>query len=98
MDEKEKQDVINRYAREAWKADPEKILVLKESDAQGVSTQLRLLTNEGYDETKVVVVFPEEYSLDDLEANKPEPEGTIWYLVYHKKLSKILSKSSSKGA
>ena len=97
MDEKEKQDVIGRYAKEDWKNDPENIAVLAASNADDVFKQLSRLTNVGYDETKVVVVFPEEYSLDDLEANKPEPEGTIWYLVYHKKLSKFLSKFSSQG-
>ena len=94
MDEKERQDVIDRYAKEAWKGDLENILVVKESDAQGVFTQLSLLTNQGYDETKVVVVFPEGYTPEDLEAGKPEPEGTVWYLVYHKTKSRFLSEFS----
>ena len=98
MEEKEKQEVIGKYAKKDWKKDPENIRVLKASSAEGVFKELTKLTNAGYDEGKVVVVFPENYTLADLEDKKAEPEGTKWYLVYHIEKSKFLSEFSSKGA
>ena len=101
MDEKERQKMIAKYAKDEWKDDPENVVVLKLSNAGGVSEQLGYLTSVGYDEAKVVIAFPEGYSVEDLEAGKPEPEGTIWYLVYHKNKSSSESrtqKNESKGA
>jgi len=88
MEEKERQDVIEKFAKEEWKKTLEDILVLKVNNAGEVFEQLELLKSVGYNESKVVVVFPEGYTVDDLAANKPEPEGAKWYILAHKTYSR----------
>ncbi len=88
MSKEEKQEIIKKYAKKDWKNDFENIVVNTANNAEEISKLLENLNNLGYPSEKVIVVFPEKYSLEDLETNEPEPEGTIWYVLYYKERSK----------
>ena len=87
MSKGEKQEIISKYAKDEWKDDLDNVKVKTARSAEEISKLLEDLSNLGFPSDLIVVVFPEDYSLEDLESNKPEPEGTIWYVLYHKERS-----------
>ena len=79
------QEIVDKYAKEEWKDDPENVIVALARSAEGVANQLEYLENMGYDvDKKVQVIFPKGYTVEDLEANKPEPDGAKWYILAHR--------------
>jgi hypothetical protein len=87
----EENGLIRLYAKDEWKDDVENIVIISLTKGEEVADKLKDLHVKGYDATKIVIVFPENFSIEQLEAGEDEPEDVEWYILYHKTKSKYLT-------